>query len=100
MAKEFEKIETYPDLTLTENLADMLFIEYGKDNDRERKAKINHLADDMVSIVKDNWGMNDGDLLAKVKDSSGYLKLSTDVIFEDSDIMGFLGNIRYQLEKR
>jgi hypothetical protein len=100
MDNHFEKSKAvYPVLSITENLADALFIEYGKDNDKERKVKVMHLADDMIAIIKDNKDMSEEDLLAKVKDSSGYLKLSADVIFEDNDIMGFLENIKYQLEK-
>ncbi len=85
-------------ISIADKLSATLFIEYGDEKDNTSQIRLNNLALDIVEIVSNNSQKEASELLAEVKLSDGYRKLVVTTDFDDDDMLGYINNIKKQLE--
>lgn len=85
-------------MSIADKLSTALFIEYGDEKDNASQMRLNNLALDMVEIVGNNSQKEASELLVEVKQSDGYRKLVVTTDFDDDDMLGYINNIKKQLE--
>ena len=85
-------------ISIADKLSTALFIEYGDEKDNASQMRLNNLALDMVEVVSNNSQKESSELLVEVKQSDGYRKLVVKTDFDDDDMLGYISNIKKQLE--